>query len=162
MAIRTLKTVLVAIVSLMALLWAVQNVTNLDAAYQTVAYVMSNVDHEAYASSFGPSITSPALIWLALAIILIGEFSVAFLAAKGTWDLWSNRGAAAAEFAAAKKFGLLGCGMAIVVWFGFFMVLAGAYFQMWQTQIGAGSFDDAAKLAAISGLILIFLNMPDE
>lgn len=162
MIIRNLKIVLVVLVSLQALLIAVQNVVNLDAAYQSVAYVVSNQDHTVYASSIGPAITNPILIWIALAIILIGEFSAGFLAAKGAFDLWSNRNGSATEFRAAKKFGLLGCGMSMVVFFGLFMVIAGYYFQMWQTQIGAASFNGAFQYFTASALVMLFLNMADD
>lgn len=51
--------------------------------------------------------------------------------------------------------------MAMVLWFGGFVVLGGALFQMWQTQVGLGSFDGAFTYAATSGLVLLFLNQPD-
>ena len=47
-------------------------VVNLDAAYASFAYVMSNVDHVAYAKSFMPSITNPALLWVACGAALAG------------------------------------------------------------------------------------------
>ena len=128
---RHLKIVLVSFVSLGALLWAIQNVVNLDAAYQSVAYVTSNVDHDAYPKSVGPAITSPILIWTALVIILIGEFGTGLLAAKGAYDMYSNRGKAAAKFNESKRFAILGCGAAVIVWFGIFTVIGGAFFQMW-------------------------------
>ena len=159
---RILKTGLVFFVALGALLWAVQNVVNLESAYGSVAYVLSNADHVAYPKSVGPAITSPALIWLALAVILAGEFAAALLAGKGAWDMLASRNAPAAEFQAAKRFAVLGCGMAIVVWFGILTVIGGAFFQMWQTEIGDGSFTAALHYAIINAAILIFVEMPDD
>lgn len=52
--------------------------------------------------------------------------------------------------------------MAIVVWFGLFMVLAGAYFQMWQTELGAASLAGAFQLVGASGIVLLFVNMADD
>lgn len=162
MAIRILKIIFTAIVALQALLFAIQNVVNLDAAYQTTAYVLGNQDHVAYTSSIAPSITNSAFIWLALIVILIGEFSAGFLAAKGAFDLWKYRNASAAEFNAAKHYAIIGCGVSIVVWFGLFMVMAAAYFQMWQTTIGAGSYNDAFKIFTASMLVLLYLNQTDD
>jgi predicted small integral membrane protein len=51
--------------------------------------------------------------------------------------------------------------MAMVVWFGGFIVVGGVLFQMWQTQIGAGSLKDAFVFAASGGLVLLFVNSPD-
>lgn len=159
---RTLKIVLVCFVSLGALIWAIQNIVNIDAAYASVAYVTSNVDHEAYPDSFGPSFGSPVLVWLALAVILAGELATGLLAAKGAYDMFSRRKAPAAEFNAAKRFATLGCGMALIVWFGIFGVIGGAFFQMWQTDIGHGSFADGLLYAIPNGLILLFLEFRDE
>ena len=50
----------------------------------------------------------------------------------------------------------------MVVWFGGFIVIGGALFQMWQTQIGGGSFDDAFTYAVTGGLVLLFIVQRDE
>jgi predicted small integral membrane protein len=159
---RNLKVVLVAFVSLGALLWAIQNVVNLESAYQSVAYVTSNVDHAAYPKSFGPAITSPVLVWSALMIILIAEFTTGLLAAKGAFDMYSSRRKTADQFNASKRFAILGCGAAVIVWFGIFTVIGGAYFQMWQTAIGDASFTGAMQYAIVNGAILIFIGMRDQ
>ena len=159
---RNLKIVLVAFVSLGALLWAIQNVVNLESAYQSVAYVTSNADHAAYPKSLGPAISSPVLIWSALMIILIGEFATGLLAAKGAFDLYSSRRKTADEFNASKRFAILGCGAAVIVWFGIFTVIGGAYFQMWQTEIGDASFTGALHYAIINAAIHIFVEMQDQ
>ncbi len=41
------------------------------------------------------------------------------------------------------------------MWFG------GALLQMWQTEIGAGSFADALVYAAAGGLVLLIVSKPD-
>ena len=159
---RGLKSVLVAFVALGALLWAVQNLVNLESAYGSVAYVLSNADHAAYPKSIGPAITSSALVWLALSVILVGEFAAGLLAARGAWDMFSRRRGPAAEFRAAKRYAILGCGMAVVVWFGIFTVIGGAFFQMWQTEIGDASFTAALNYAIVNAAVLIFVELPDD
>jgi len=161
MAIRYLKIVLLICVSLLGLLFAIQNLANLEQAYASLAYVMSNQDHVAYPNSAFPAITSPLLIWAALGAVLTGEFGAGFLAAKGSWDLFAHRKASAEAFNAAKTFGVLGCGVAVITWFGLFMVIGGAYFQMWQTAIGTGSWSGSFYVAGASALVMIFLNMED-
>lgn len=52
--------------------------------------------------------------------------------------------------------------MAMVVWFGGFIVLGGALFQMWQTEIGDSSFDGSFAYAVTAGLILLFVDRPDR
>ncbi len=95
MQIRLLKTIFVAIIALLCLAYATQNIVNLDAAYASFAYVMSNADHAAYAKSFMPAISSPALLWIALVLVVAFEFLAGLLAARGALSMWSARNASA-------------------------------------------------------------------
>ena len=161
MAIRYLKMVLLLCVSFQVLLIGIQNFANLDQAYASVAYVTSNVDHVAYPNSAFPALTSPFLIWMALGAILIGEFGGGFLSLKGTWDLFNNRNAPADEFNAAKTFGILGCGVIMVTFFGLFLDVGGVIFQMWQTQMGNSSWSGSFIYMGSTAFVLLFLNMKD-
>jgi predicted small integral membrane protein len=162
MAIRHLKIIFVASISLLCLFYAAQNVANLGACYQAFAYVLGSVDHQVYPDSIFPAIQSPALTWLMLIVVVGLEFTAGFLAAKGAWDLWGARKASAAEFNGAKTYALLGCGTGIVVWLGLFAVFGGALFQMWQTEIGGGSMDDAFQFFGACALIFLIVNSADE
>ena len=162
MAIRYLKIIFVDFIAALCLLYAAQNVVNLKACYQAFAYVMGRVDNQAYPDSIIPAIESPAIIWLALIIVVGLEFLAGIFAAKGAWDLWSARKAPAAEFNGAKTNALIGCGIGIIVWMGFFTVFGGALFQMWQTQVGTGSLGDAFSFFAACGLVWLIVNSADE
>jgi predicted small integral membrane protein len=162
MAMRYFKIDFVILISLLCLIYAGQNVVNLDACYQTFAYVMSNADHQAYPDSFFPAIQSPTLIWLMLILVVGLEFTAGLLAAKGAWDLWGARKASASSFNAAKKYALLGCSTGIIVWLGLFLVFGGALFQMWQTQIGAGSLANSFQFFMACGLVFIIVNLDDD
>lgn len=162
MAIRYLKVVFVALVSLLCLFYAGQNVANLDSCYQAFAYVLGGVDHQIYPRSFFPSIQSGALVWLVLAVVVSLEFLGGLLAAKGAWDLWTARKAPAATFNSRKTFALLGCGVGIFVWLGLFAVFGGALFQMWQTEIGEGSLADAFQFFSACAFVFLIVNSTDE
>ncbi|MBR9812690.1 DUF2165 domain-containing protein [bacterium] len=162
MAIRILKIVLVAFVGLQGWFYVAGNIANWGSGFGAVAYVLGMDGHEIYGSHIFPPITSPALVTFVFLTIITGEFLVGALSFKGAWDLWKARGGSAEEFNSSKTYALLGPGMALVVWFGGFIVIGGALFQMWQTQIGSGSFDDAFVFAVTSGLVLLFVNTPDS
>ena len=162
MAIRYLKITLVVIISLLCLVYASQNMANLDAAYQAFAYVTGMADHTVYPSTFGTAIHNPVLVWIALAIVILFEYAAGLLAAKGAWDLWAARKASAVQFNSAKTFALLGCGLGIVVWLGFFGVVAGGYFQMWQTDVGRGSLENAFQFFGSCALVFLIVNMADD
>ncbi|WP_299082900.1 DUF2165 family protein [uncultured Paraglaciecola sp.] len=161
MAIRLLKVILVIFVGLQGALYVAGNLANYDAALGAVTYVLGMDGHTVYANHIFPVVSHSLLITIALLIILMGEFLVAALSLKGAWDLWQARHGSSQDFNAAKKFAILGAGTALVVWFGGFIVLGGALFQMWQTAAGAASFNGAFIYAATSGLVLLFVNAPD-
>lgn len=162
MFLRYLKIDFTIIIALLCLVYAGQNIANLEAAYQTFAYVMGNVDHAVYTSSFVPSITSPVLIWLALVTVVSLEFVAGLLAAKGALDMWSARKASAEAFNKAKKYALLGSGLGIVIWMGFFGVIGGALFQMWQTEIGSASLEGAFQFSVSCAIVFMILSMTDD
>lgn len=162
MSVRYLKILFVVFIALLCLFYAGQNVANLDACYQAFAYVLSRADHQVYPDSIFPALQNSALIWLVLTLVVSLEFLAGLLAAKGAWDLWSARKGSAETFNAAKNYALLGCGTGIVVWLGLFAVFGGALFQMWQTEIGAGSLGDAFQFFAACAFVFLILNTADN
>ena len=162
MAIRYLKILLVLCTALMCLLYGLQNIANLQVAHQVVAAVLSMADHQSYPGSMLPPITSPILTGLAVAVIIALELAAGVVALKGCLDLWQQRHASSEVFQQAKCWGLLGCGLAVLIWFGLFGVIGGAWFQMWQTELGSQSLNGAFQFAVSAALVLIFVNMPDQ
>lgn len=162
MTVRYLKIVLTALVGLMALLYGLQNIVNIQAAFQVVGAVVGMTGHDYYPVSIGPAVTSPVLVWLAVTVIIATELAAGMLALKGAWDLWSCRNSVSAEFNGSKQYALLGCGLGVIVWFGLFGALGGAYFQMWQTELGSMSLNGAFQYFVSCALILIFVNMRDD
>ena len=155
MGLRYFKIILVFFVALQALFYVAGNLANWDSAVSTVGYVLSQQEHLYYPNHIFPALTSKALVVAALLIIVTAELSVGTLALKGCWYMWRARKDDAAAFDRAKQFGLMGCLMAMVVWFGGFIVIGGALFQMWQTQVGDGSWSGAFMMGGISALIYL-------
>ena len=160
--VRMIKSALAAFVALFCLMYAMQNIVNLDEAYGFVAAVLTMSDQTLYPSHFGPAITSPALIWAALIVIITLEVIAGALAGKGALDLWMARKGDAATFNRAKTFAIAGCGVAVLIWFGLFSAFGGAYFQMWQTQLGGVSLAGAFQYSVLNGLVLLIIQSPDE
>lgn len=157
---RYMKIGLAIFVALFCLFYATQNVVNLDAAYYVVNYVLSMEGHEYYPEHFGPPLGG-VLVWAALWVIILLEYAAGVLAGKGAWDLWSARNSPAAEFNACKKWIMAAAGMALVVWFGLFTAIGGAYFQMWQTQTGAQSLAGAFQFVGSIALVALYINIRD-
>ena len=160
--IRLLKMALTLCVALLCLFYAVQNIVNLQAAFGFVALMTSMEGHVAYPDTFGFAVTSPALVWLILWIIILTEATAGLVAGKGAFDMWRARSADAAAFKSAKKLGILGSGLGVIIWFGYFSVLGGAFFQMWQTEAGNQPLRDAFQFVMMCGLVMIYLSMDDD
>lgn len=156
---RWLKILLVLCVALQGLFYALQNLANLDAARGFVGAVLTRADQAAYPDTFAFAIDSPALIGAALWAVIAGELLVGALGLKGVWDMARARGEA---FEAAKLYAILACGVALLVWFGLFLVVGGAFFQMWQTDLGAASMAGAFQFSAMSGIVMLFVAMPER
>ena len=160
--IRLLKCLLALFVALLCIFYALQNVVNLQAAYAFVALMAGMEGHVAYPETFGFAVSSPALIWLILWIIILSEFAAGICAAKGAFDMWGARNADSAVFNSSKKLAIFGAGLGVVIWFGYFHAIGGAFFQMWQTQAGAQPLQGAFQYAMLCGLMMIVLSMQDE
>ena len=159
---RSIRILLAGFVALFCIFYALQNVVNLQAGHGFVSYVASMADHGAYPAHFGPAITASALTWIIYVIIIALELLAGLLAAKGAYDMFKARNASADDFTAAKTYALVGCGVAIVVWFGLFGAIAGAYFQSWQTEAGLNALRDAGMFSIQHGVVLLVIAMKDD
>lgn len=159
---RTIKIILAIFVALFCVFYALQNIVNLQAGHGFVSYVSSMADHSAYPGHFGPPITVSALTWTMYFVIIALELLAGVLAAKGAYDMFRARSGSADDFAAAKKYALLGCAVAVVVWFGLFGAIAGAYFQAWQTEAGLNAVRDAATFSIQHGIVFLILAMKED
>ncbi len=160
--IRILKCLLVLTVGLNGLFCALQNVANFRQAKDALAYVISGSGHETYPHTLFFYSNSSALHWAALIVALVGEFAVGFFGLKGAWDLFAARNGTAKEFHAAKTAGVWAGGIALLTWFGLFVTIGGAFFEMWQTPMGSGSQDHAFDFAAISAITILFVYLTDD
>lgn len=160
---RIIKILLALNMALLCLVYLGQNFANLDSAYGALAYVLGNTDHQAYPNSFGPTLTSPGLVWLALVLVLGFEAASGLALLKGTRDLAGARHAPLADFQDAKKWVFIGAGLGMLTWFGLFHVLGGALFQMWQTTAGDSSLSGAFWIGGILALSALFIALvPDD
>jgi predicted small integral membrane protein len=157
---RYLKIALTLSVGLLALFYVTHNIVNWDAATGAVGYVLSQQDHRVYPESIAPAIASPAAHTGITALICAGELAAAIFSLIGAWRLWSARNADVVVFATAKRNAVIGSGLAALVWFFLFAVFGGALYQMWQTEVGAGSLEGAWQFSGLSFLTLIYLTLP--
>ncbi|RUO20283.1 DUF2165 domain-containing protein [Aliidiomarina haloalkalitolerans] len=162
MALRTIKILLVAAIGFMCLFYALQNIANLDAAHGFVAAVFSNAGHEIYPNTFFFAIESSVIVWICLILIITLEALAGIVALAGAFAMLRARREEASLFNESKYFAYLGAGIALLVWFGLFTVLGGAFFQMWQTPLGGGSLEGSFQYLGSIALVTLFVSMPDH
>ena len=156
-----LKIAFAICAGLMALFYAVNNILNIQQAYGYVAYAFGQSGHEAYPSGMIPPITLPALHWLGLVVIIATELCAGLLALWGSFEMFRARGDAA-TFAAAKGKALIGAGLGVIVWFGYFHVIASAGMQLWQTEAAPPVLGGAFQYAVFCFLTVIFLSQKED
>jgi predicted small integral membrane protein len=159
---RILKSLLVLFIGLHALIYALQNVANLDAAHAAIGYVLSGTGHEAYPRTMFFLVSHPGVHWFVLSLVVAGEFAVGFFGIRGAWQMFAARTGSTEQFHSAKRSGLWAAGLALIVWFGFFMTFGAAFFQMWQTQVGVGSMEGAFMYAMASVVTMLFVYLTED
>ena len=157
---RYLKIALTLSVALLALFYVAHNIANWGAATGAVGYVLSHQGHQVYPVSLVPAITNAMIHALITGIICAAEIAAGSISLICVWRLWTVRNADAVVFSAAKRFAVVGVGLAALVWFFLFAVFGGALYQMWQTEVGAASLEGAWQFSGLSFLTLIYLSLP--
>src|SRR6056297_1055426 len=148
---------LVAFLALMHLAYAVQNLLNPTQARKAVAAVLDQTEAPVYSRSLMPPIRNPVLTWAALIVIIVLQFAAGGALALGAVQMFMAGGGSPADFAAATEWALIGCGIALLLWFGLFLTIGAALFQMWQTPLGQGAMGDAYRNGTFAGVVMLIL-----
>ena len=157
---RVLKAAITASVALMALLYVLHNIANVQQAYDFFVYTTSHADQEAYPVTLLP--VPPAFL-IVVAMVLV--FSLEMLAGLGglfgAWKMWSARAGTRADFDLAKRWGKIAMAAAVVNWWGMFQGVAVAGYQLWQMPLGQGPFEGSWVYGGMAMMTLIYLSMQE-
>ncbi len=161
MIVRLSKIALVLAVGLFGLLVGGDNVIDYATNYAFVTHVMDMDTIFPDSTLTWRAVTSPALHEMAYAGIIAAELLSGALCITGAARLWKGRAASAQDFNAGKNVAVAGLVLALLLWFGGFLIVGGEWFQMWQSKTWNGQ-EAAFRFIACIGLVLIFLNQRDE
>ncbi|HAN29372.1 MAG TPA: hypothetical protein DCP75_16940 [Haliea salexigens] len=153
---RSLKIATAAFVALLGLLHVVGNLANLEAAMGFVGVVTAGGEQPFY-RLFGPPAMSGILHGLALALILLGELTVAGLALAAVLMMLRSRSAEPHLFAVATRPAVAACAVGMLLWFGIFIIVGEGYFMLWQSEAGAGPIAGAMRYGTVCGMFMLFL-----
>jgi predicted small integral membrane protein len=138
LAVRLVKTSMVASIALFALLVAFDNVVDYDSNYEFVRHTLSMDTTFPGNALRGRAITNPVAWNVAYWAIILTEAATGIVLALGALRLAINLRAGAVRFNAAKTLVVVGVGLGFLLWFTGFMVLGGEWFAMWQSKAWNG------------------------
>jgi len=157
---RYAKIVMSLALAAFCLLVAFDNLTDYGTNYLFVQHVLSMDTTFPGNALMYRSITNPVAWQLAYALIIAAEGATGILFLAGAIRLIQQRHAPGAVFNEAKTLVIAASTLAFVVWFFGFMVVAGEWFAMWQSQTWNGQEAAFRFYMAVLG-VLIFVCLPD-
>lgn len=158
---RLTKIIAACLTGAIGLLFFLDNLFNLDSAFQIVSFVISGAE-QPYYKVFGPTITAGWLTWVTLFVIMAGELAIGILGFSGAFKMFRARSAPAGEFQSAKSNALLSAFIGMVVWYGFFVIVGETYFNMWQSAAGVGAAAGAFRYGSVCAVLLFYIRLSDE
>jgi predicted small integral membrane protein len=157
---RIAKVLLVAALASYAFIVAYDNIVDYDSNYQFVRHVLSMDTTFPNNALMHRAITNESA-WSAVYGVIIGcEWLTCLLLVIGALALLARLRAPAAIFNRAKSWAIAGLVVGFGLWFFGFLVVAGEYFAMWQSQTWNGQ-QAAFRLTTVILGVLIFVSLSD-
>ena len=159
--IRIVKIGLIITVVFWGLFGALGNVLHWDETLGSVAAVTSMVTIEGGAESWQAT-SNPLVMWLGALFIMLSKLSASVLCMMGAGRMWQSRKGSAADFSAAKSIALAGCGIAVIMLFGGFIVIAESWFELWRSETMGAVLSAAVRYGSMIALIGLFVAARDD
>ena len=128
---RLTKILFMLAIAIWGLVGGIANLLAYQDGYNSVAFAFSMVGAEG-APAMWRAIESPLLIHLGFAFIWGSKLATGALCSCSTARLWTARNAARQEFNQAKRLGITGASISMLMLFFGFMVVSGTYFELWR------------------------------
>jgi len=160
--IRIVKILLIIAVAFWGFFGALGNVLHWDETLGSVKTVTSMITIEGGTESWQAT-SNPLVMWLGALFIMLSKLSAGALCLVGAARMWQSRNSSVADFSSAKKAALAGCGIAVLMLFGGFIVIAESWYELWRSEaMGPMVLSAAARYASLIALVAIFVAVPDE
>lgn len=159
---RTTKILLVVAVVFWGFIGALFNVLHWDGTMGAVGAVTSMSTWEGGAESWQAT-SNVAVIWAGALFITLLKITAGILCALGAKNMWQTRRSTAASFGSAKKLALAGCGVAMLMLFGGFIVIGESGFELWRSDAMRGPvLESAFRYGGMITLIALFVGMESD
>jgi len=161
MIVRIAKILLVGALASYAFIVAYNNIVDYGSNYQFVRHVLSMDTTFPDNALIHRAITNERVWSKVYALIIAWEWLTSALLAIGALALLVRLRAPAAIFNRAKTWAVAGLLAGFGLWFFGFLVVAGEYFAMWQSQTWNGQ-EAAFRLTMIILGVLIFVSLSES
>jgi len=160
MTLRAAKLLLVLAVALFYTFVVFNNLTDYDSNYQFVRHVLMMDSTFSANHGMWRALNSPA--WhTAFYLSIIGWEAVTMLLCWwGGWQLTRALRGPAAAFHRAKRVGIAGLSLALLMWLVSFLSVGGEWFLMWQSKTWNGQ-EAAFRMFTVIGIVLLLVALPD-
>jgi len=160
--IRTVKVGLIVTVALWGFIGALGNILDWNQALGAVSAVASMATFEGGSESWQAT-ASPIVIWLGALFIVLSKLTTGVFCTIGAMQMWQSRSGDAASFKEAKSIALAGCGVAVIMLFGGFLVIAESWFELWRSLDPLRmALSDAFRYAGMITLIAIYVGQSND
>jgi predicted small integral membrane protein len=158
---RLSKIAMVAALAAFAFIVAYNNIVDYNSNYDLVWHVLTMDTTFPNNALMDRAITDKRIWTFAYAVIIAGEGLTSFLLVIGALTLLVRLTAPAERFNRAKVWTVAGLTVSFGLWFFGFLVIAGEYFAMWQSQTWNGQ-ETAFRITMVILGVLIFVILPDR
>lgn len=134
------------------------NITDYDSNAAFVKKVLGMSEVYSPANTGWRAINSPFLQKALYLLIITLEGMTSFLLLKGSWNMLVNYTSSAEHFNHAKRWPKTGLLLGFTIFFGIFLVGAGEWFLMWQSQ----TYNAQGTAFSLSILFLLALLLMDK
>ena len=160
MTIRLSKCALLAAIAFYYSLVVFSNLTDYESNHLFVEHVLTMDSIAPGTHEQWRAIPSARIQTLFYVSIISWEFVTAVLCWWGTARLLSKLRAGAPEWNAAKPMAIGALTLGCLMWFVAFLSVGAEWFLMWQSRTWNGQ-EEASRMFAIMGIVLIYLAMPE-
>ncbi len=158
---RLSKIAMIAALAAFAFIVAYDNIVDYNSNYDFVRHVLSMDTTFRDNELMHRAITNERIWTAAYAAIIAAEGLTCLLLTVGALALLAQLTAPAERFNRAKVWAVAGLALGFGLWFFGFLVVAGEYFAMWQSQTWNGQ-EAAFRITMVILGVLIFVILPDR
>jgi predicted small integral membrane protein len=158
---KKVKSIMMLTVALWGFVGALHNLVDWNGTIAAVGAVTSMVTFEGGADGWQAT-SNPILIWAGAIFIILSKLVAAILCSIGGIRMWRENVSDEAAYYLAKNMALAGCGVAMIMLFGGFIVIAESWFELWRSESMLGPvLQSSFRYGGMIGLIALFVASKD-